>query len=170
MASQSAKSIQVGGTGAEGAHVGGQVGRMVCGRRRRIFGRHGDPVHVGMDVNAGSMRVGHMQRLGCTGGAPFALDSHGVLHNRKGLGQRPRAREGVKSSKFPNGDTHGAPPMMSPQAPGTKLTVGHEAPINGRPPRPAASYPHHKRWHPPATASRSIPFLSVVSRRGRVEG
>jgi hypothetical protein len=34
-----------------------------------------------------------------------------------------------------------APPMMSTQSPGTKLTVGHEAPLDIRPPRLTASAP-----------------------------
>src|SRR5262249_16904010 len=41
------------------------------------------------------------------------------------------------------GTRAGAPPMMSTQAPGTKLADGHEAPREGRPPRPAASTRHH---------------------------
>src|SRR5215831_13308664 len=36
------------------------------------------------------------------------------------------------------GTRAGAPPMMSTQSPGTKLSTGHEAPLSDRPPRPAA--------------------------------
>ena len=55
--------------------MGGQIGWVVGGRCGRIFGRHGHPVDSGVNVDAGSVPVGHTQRLsGGTGLAQLLLD------------------------------------------------------------------------------------------------
>src|SRR5262249_24189264 len=67
------------------------------------------------------------------------------------------------------GHAGGAPPMMSPQAPGAMLADGHEAPREGRPPRPAASARHPNRGRGVVQDRRAkataVPFLVVVPRR-----
>src|SRR5262245_413325 len=62
---------------------------------------------------------------------------------------RPRAREGVIVKQFLKRGHASAPPMLSPQAPGTKLTAGHEAPLSHRSPRPVAPTSHHSDKRPP---------------------
>ena len=73
------------------------------------------------------------------------------------------------SSKFPNGDTRGRAT--------NDVNASSRDQVNCRPRSTNQASvtstrgltPHHKRWHTAATASRSILFLPVVSRRGRVE-
>src|SRR5262245_33901985 len=61
-----------------------------------------------------------------------------------------------------------APPIMSTQSPGTKFTVGHEAPHDVRSPRPAASIPHYRqaRTEPLLAAAFPVPprCLAVPAR------
>ena len=84
------------------------------------------PGTAGLSACAGSWRISEkeMAVVGCT--PPD--------HRTAGAGRakgRAVSQTGTRSRAA-------APPRMSPQAPGTKLTDGHEAPQHGRPPRPAA--------------------------------
>jgi len=60
-----------------------------------------------------------------------------------------------------------APPRMSSQSPGTKLTVGHEAPHTGRSPRLAASIPTIGRSRSGHYRLRPFSFHPDVSRSPR---
>ena len=73
-----------------------QVGRVVGGRRRRVCGRDRNPMDVGVDVDAGGVRVHYPQaRLGAR--ATFFLliaGCHSGLHKGNGgTNPRPRAQE-----------------------------------------------------------------------------
>ena len=79
--------------------------------------------------------------------SPRWLESSGRTQEAEAILQsieKEAASAGVRRSKAVSqaGTRTGAPPMMSTQAPGTKLADGHKAPQKGRPPRPAASARH----------------------------
>ena len=59
------------------------------------------------------------------------------------------------------------PPRMSSHSPGTKLIFGHEAPLNVRSPRLAASTPHSKqaRIEPLSAAAFPVPPRCLAARR-----
>jgi hypothetical protein len=50
---------EVGRAGAEGTNIRRQVGRVVGGQRRGVFCRDSNPMDVGVDVDAGCVRMGH---------------------------------------------------------------------------------------------------------------
>jgi hypothetical protein len=105
---------QVGGAGAEGADVRGQVRWVDRRGRRRVAGRDGGPVHGGVHIDAGGVRAGDLERARGRVAALGGGRGHGgLLRGKKKEG--PRAREGVCESSFPNGDAPGAPPRMTPQ-------------------------------------------------------
>src|SRR5215204_3860709 len=60
-------------------------------------------------------------------------------------------------SSFPSGDARGAPPMMSPRAPGAMLTDGHEAPDRTPATSTRAAESHYNRGNDPA---KPVPDLS----------
>src|SRR5882724_9931139 len=82
---------------------------MVGLRRRGVSGWHRNPMNVGMNVDAGSVRVCHPQRLTRSRRAQLLLDTwrHGglLVSGISNDTNRPQAREGLTVNNFPNGDT-----------------------------------------------------------------
>ena len=147
-----------------------KIARVVGGRCRGVFCRDRNPMDVGVDVDTGGVWVRHPELRPCARTASVLLipRCHSGLHK----GNR-ESTEAASAGEYPTkavsqtGTRTGAPPMMSTQSPGTKFTIGHEAPLDDRPPRPAASSAHYTAGGDQANSSHGISRSTLMSRGPR---
>ena len=106
----------------------------------------------------------------CGASSPGRLPGQLGLASTREIGNQQEAASAggyTMEAVSQTGTRASAPPMMSTRSPGTKLIFGHKAPLDDRPPRPAASSAHYTAGRDQTDSSRGISRSTLMSRGPR---